>query len=196
MLQKLKVLAVSCIAVILLGCAASQAKLTGQPVNFSDVQPIPAKKILFNFDVSLENNYMYNGQKNSVEQWTRYAENLVEKIEALGVKAGFNIKYEKFGSPEKLPKEVTHIVSFIEESGNLYGSSLVDVYWSAGVLQKIPVAELNRITYKQVSNYKYNFVGWDCFINQKLHSSDYTKNCLDAHANFQIEQLRKTGIIK
>ncbi len=201
MLQKLRILASCCATLTLLGCAASQAKLTAEPAIFDNIQPTPAKKIIFDFDVSLENNSSFFGTKRSVEQWTQYAENLVEKIEALGLKADFTIKFEKFASPdpsgrEQQMQDATHLVWLTEERGTLYGSSLIDVFWNASVLQLIPNAEYGRTTYKKSSSYKYKFVGWDCFINQKLHSDDYTKNCLDAHANFQIAQLKKAGIIK
>jgi hypothetical protein len=195
MLQKLKILAICCIPVILLGCAASQAKLTGEPVNLSNIQPSPAKKILFELDVSLENNKMILGYKDSLDEWRQFAENLVEKVKTLGIEADFNIKFEKLGIPEKLPLDATHIVLLIEERGNLYNyNTLIDVFWNASVLQAMPKTESNRTTYKQVSNYKYNFVGWDCFM--KPRPDDYTKNCLDAHSNFQIAQLKKAGIIK
>jgi hypothetical protein len=196
MLQGLRILVVYCIALMLLGCAASPAKLTGQPITFSDIKPTPAKEILFNFDVSIENNPKNRRQDSSVEQWTQYAEILVKKIELLGVKADFNIKFENFSSLEKLSKDATHIVSFTEERGTLYGRDLINVRWSAAVLQKIPSAELNRVAYKSVSGYKYEFAGWDCFMNLKLHPEGHLENCLGAHADFQIEQLRKAGIIK
>ena len=193
MLQKLNLFTVCCLALVLMGCAGPQPKLIHPPVNVSDIKPISAKKIFFYFDVSLESNYRNNWRDVAVEHWTQLGNHLVEKIKGSGVNADFKIKFEKSGLPGQPPQDATHILLFTQESATLSSTIIVDYTWNTAVLQKMPSSDVNRINYKQLSVYKYRYDNFDCFL--KMRSDEFKKTCFDAHSNFQIEQLKRMGII-